>query len=149
MKYFSVIIVTCLFCGCGGTQSNQKQVAAHRPRLNDKFITGHLGYPLGTYLRIEGVRKKEGRSAERILLVDRVNGKKLPKIVEILIDNIKYPGLPEDTRCVIKGYESGRMIGVPDEVAKAENIPVSSAEWQFMKYFVITSIVEPQSLEKQ
>lgn len=83
------------------------------------------------------------------LVVDTVNGKRLPKPVYTIVDNIKEPGLPEDTRCVIRGYESGKIIGMPSAVAKAENIMVPSCGWQFVRTFVVTSVVEPASLKKE
>jgi hypothetical protein len=113
--------------------------------------TGLLGYPLGTYLTIEGVRmeKEGGMIGTRTLLVDTINGRKLVKPVSIWIDNAKRPGLPKNKRCVIRGYESGKMVGVPIAVIKAENVPVPQTGWQFSRYFIITSVVAPDSLKKK
>ncbi len=108
---------------------------------------GKLGYPLGTYLTIEGIRMEKGKVGTQTLLVNVVNGKKLPSPIPIWIDNIKNPGLPKDTRCVFRGYESGKMIGVPNEVAEKEQIPQSQAVWQFFHYFTVTSVVEPKDLK--
>ena len=92
---------------------------------------------------------ERGKVGTRTLLVDTVNGQKLAEPVGVWIDNVKHPGLPKETRCVIRGYESGEMIGVPFAVAEAENIPVPQAAWQFRRYFIMTSVVEPESLEKE
>jgi len=35
------------------------------------------------------------------------------------------------------------MIGVPDEVARAEHILRPQAGWQFWRTFVVTSVVSP------
>lgn len=84
------------------------------------------------------------------LLVDTVNGQRLAEPVDVWIENVKPPGLPKGTRCVIRGYESGRMIGVPPGLEKAENLHGDSqAGWQFLRYFIITSVVEPKTLEKE
>jgi hypothetical protein len=112
---------------------------------------GRLGFPLGSYLTIEGARAERGKVGTSSLLVDTINGVKLAEPVGIWIDNLKSPGLPEKTRCVLRGYESGRMIGLPDEVveAEAEKLLIPQAAWQFLRYFIVTSIVEPQTLEKE
>lgn len=92
---------------------------------------------------------ENGKVGTRTLLVDTVNERRLAKPVGVWIDNVKQPGLPKGTRCVIKGYESGEMIGVPPAVAKAEHIPLPQAGWQFRVYFIMTSAVEPKTLEKE
>jgi len=111
---------------------------------------GLLGYPLGTYLTIEGVRadilsKKAGYS----LLVDMINGKKLETPVGVRVENMTTE-LPEKTRCILRGYESGRMIGIPYEVSQKENIfPSQFAAWGFHRYFIVTSVVEPKELKTE
>lgn len=114
---------------------------------NRDIPLGKLGYPLGTYLTMEGIRMEKGKVGTRTLLVDTINGKKLPSPVPIWIDNVRNPGLPKDTRCVFRGYESGKMIGVPNEAAEKEQISVPAAAWQFFRYFVVTSVVEPENLK--
>jgi hypothetical protein len=107
---------------------------------------GRLGHPLGTYLTIEGVRAEAGKVGTRTLLVDTVNGKKLDRPIGIWIDNVAP--LPKGERCILRGYESGKMIGVPDEVARAENLPLPQAAWQFFRYFIMTSVVQPEGLDR-
>ena len=41
------------------------------------------------------------------------------------------------------------MIGVPLEVAEEENIPLPRAAWQFFRYVIVTSVVEPKDLKKK
>jgi len=106
---------------------------------------GRLGYKLGTYLTIEGVRDTKGKVGVQTLLVDTINGKKIETPVSVWIDNIE--SLPAEKRCVIRGYESGKMIGVPDEVIKKENLSQPQASWQFYRYFIITSALEPKDLK--
>ncbi len=110
---------------------------------------GYLGYPVGTYVQIEGVRQEEGMVGTRTLLVDTICREKLKSPIPIWVENAKNPGLPRGKRCVLRGYESARMIGLPDEVAKAENLPVPQAAWQMQRYFVITTVLEPTELERQ
>ena len=108
--------------------------------------TGKLGFKLGTYLAIEGVRQTNGvKTGTHTIVVDTVNGKKCDQPVSIEVANIST--LPEGVRCKINGYETGRMIGVPDEVAEKEKIPVPQMTWQFYRSFVATSIVEPKELK--
>ena len=108
---------------------------------------GKLGHPLGTYLTIEGVRAEEGKVGVNTLLVDTVNGKKLDAPVGIWVENVD--ALPKDTRCILRGYESGKMIGLPHEVAEKEKLPLPAAGWQFFRYFIVTSVVEPKDLQKK
>jgi hypothetical protein len=107
---------------------------------------GLLGHRLGTYLTIEGVRATTGPYI-RTLLVDTVNGKKLDAPIPMWVENAKYPGLPEKERCIIRGYETGQMIGAPDEVLRAEKLPAPQAGWRVHRYFIITSVVQPASLQ--
>jgi len=138
MRYLSAVLVVSA-CGCTAVQ----------PEGGGSGIPmGRLGQRLGTYLTIEGVRMEEGKVGTQTLLVDTVNGRKLSSPVGVWVENVKHPGLPKGTRCIIRGYESGEMIGLPDAVAEAENIPPPQAMWQFRRYFIITSVVEPKSLEK-
>ena len=110
--------------------------------------TGQLGYRIGTYLTIEGVRAEEGKVGVRTLLVDTISGHKLETPVRLWIDNVD---LPKEQRCVLKGYESGRWIGVPYEVLKATGQEPPQAAWQFHFHFVVTSVEQPKELpfEKQ
>ena len=107
---------------------------------------GRLGFPLGTYLTIEGRRHERGKIAKGTLMVDTVNGKSIEVPIAVPIENLRGGVLPPDTRCVMRGYESGRMIGIPGEVARAEGLTVTQAAWQFFRYFVGTSVVQPKSL---
>ncbi len=118
-------------------------------QLASEYPMGYLGYPVGTYVQIEGVRQEQGKVGTHTLLVDTLCGEKLKSPVPIWLDNLKPPGLPTGKRCVLRGYESVRMVGVPDGVAKAENLPVPQAAWHMERYFIITSVLEPASLEKQ
>jgi len=108
------------------------------------FPNGILAHPLGTFLVIEGIREEEGKVGVQTLAVDTINGRTLPNPINIWIDNVK--NLPEGARCVLRGYESGKMIGLPREVAEKENLCMPQACWQFRHYFIVTSIVEPASL---
>ena len=118
-------------------------------KAGDEIPSGKLGFPLGTYLTVEGEAAKPGLKVNPTctLVVDTVNGKKLKEPVDIWIDNVA--ALPQGERCSIKGYESGRMVGVPDEVATAENLPVPQTAWHFYRYFIMTSSVQPKDLAKK
>src|SRR5262249_41414187 len=109
-----------------------------------------LGYQLGKYLTIEGVRAEEGKVGSRTLLVDTVSGKKLDKPVAVWVNNLD---LPAKQRCVLKGYETGKMIGTPPAVLEAakeqggKNVEARQAVWQWYPYFVALIVVEPKGLE--
>ena len=105
---------------------------------------GKLGLELGTYLTIEGVPPDNQMKAGN-MIVGTVNGRKLDVPVLIQIQNVH--ALPAGVRCVLRGYESGKMIGVPDQVARQEKIPLSQAKWQFFRFFIATSVVEPKELK--
>lgn len=115
---------------------------------------GTLGQPLGAAVTIEGqappapqeVRKN---NSVRVLIVDTVNGEKLPHPIGITVTNIERA--PETGRCVLRGYESGRMIGNPpalEEWARKEGkeFTVPQAVWQWSSYFVALSVESPKDL---
>ena len=104
-------------------------------------IMGKLGYSLGTYLTIEGTLAGEAKPGSRFI-VDTLNGQKLTPPIDIDIRDYKKWGLAEDRRYILKGYESGEMLGVPNDAASIENLPPEQPVWQFYKYFIITSIFE-------
>jgi len=116
-------------------------------RLSLEVPMGSLGYRVGTYLEIEGVRDTGGMVGHSNLLVDTVRGEKLDRPVSLLITNLRGGQLPLGTRCVVRGYESARMIGLPDEVVQTEGLPPTQAMWQMQRFFVMTSAVEPEELE--
>ena len=110
---------------------------------------GRLGFPLGTYLTITG-RTPDGRrmkvNTTTTLMVEQVNGQTIDNPVSVVVENLGKFYFPSNTTITIRGFETGRMIGVPDEVAMKENIPIPQAEWQFHRTFVFTSSVEPPTL---
>lgn len=108
---------------------------------------GSLGYPVGKYLEIEGVRETGGMTGHRTLRVDTIQGEKLDRPVCLWIENVRGGALPAGERCVIRGYESVRMIGLPDGVVEAEHLPPTQALWQMQRFFVMTSAVEPKGLD--
>ena len=105
---------------------------------------GRLGYRIGTYVTIEGVRAERGKVGVHTLLVDKVSGYKLDEPVGIWVENVE---LPAGKRCVLKGYETGRWIGVPGEVLHATGAPAPQAAWQFQFYFLATSVEQPKALK--
>jgi hypothetical protein len=112
--------------------------------------TGKLGSYLGEYLTIEGVRAEVGKVGKKTLIVDTVGGKKLDKPIHIWVHNLE---LPAEKRCVLKGYESGEMIGTPPAVIAAAkeqgrtDVGESQAAWQWHSHFVVLIVVEPKGLE--
>jgi hypothetical protein len=101
---------------------------------------GLLGYRIGTYLTIEGVRAEQGKVGVHTLLVDRVGDHRLDTPVRVWVSNVK---LPAGERCVLKGYETGGWGGVPPEVLRATGQRGPQAVWQFHFDFIATSVVQP------
>src|ERR1035437_8950098 len=113
---------------------------------------GKLGHPLGTYLRIEGVRADGFKTGGHPLLGHTINGKKREKPIAVWVENVE--SLLTEGRCILRGYETGRMIGTPPaeidaarEAGKEMSVP--QAAWQFRRYFIVKSVVEPKSLKLQ
>lgn len=121
---------------------------------------GSLGFRLGSPLTLEGNRDDDFKTGDQTLLIDTVNGKRLGEHIAIWVENVELP--PPQFRCVLKGYEMARMIGVPPAVEQAEkaekkagektgvlqpgfqsdlNIPFVQAGWQVEPYFVALSHV--------
>jgi hypothetical protein len=89
---------------------------------------GILSDQLGVYRTIEGFKVEGGKVETGTLLVDTVDGKKLNELITLLIrdaivvnHNLQPANLslPAKQRCVLKGFESGEMIGVPPAVLEA------------------------------
>jgi hypothetical protein len=113
---------------------------------------GQLRAPLGEYRTIEGVLAVGGKVETGTLLVDTVEGRKLDQPVRVLVHNLRNL-LPPNQRCVLKGYETGAMIGVPpaalaaaEEQGRTDVYP-SPVEFQWRPYFVALIVIEPEGLE--
>jgi len=122
---------------------------------------GLLSEYLGQYLTIEGegIRAEGGKVETGTMLVDTVNGKKLAKPVAVLVRGLNYPAMTVRSidlpakRCVLKGYETGEMIGSPPglleaaEEQKRTDVQLSQPVWRWRPYFVARIAVEPAGLE--
>lgn len=70
--------------------------------------------------------------------VTEANGKSIKPVV---VNVANLSGTPRfDEVYLLNGYETGSMIGIPDEVAEREDIVPQKAAWQFRLSFVLTSI---------
>lgn len=123
---------------CAGTREVQP--------AQEGMPMGRLGAPLGTFLKIEGIRETSGKVGDRTLRVDRVDGKDLATPQWIDLEDLT---LPKGERCVVRGFESGKWIGVPQDIERREQLPPRQAPWQFYKYFVVTSVKSPAGLAAQ
>ena len=132
----------------GGTNV-QMQPVRHEP-------LGVFGGSLGSYLTIEGILDDQfmmGLGAGNALRVDTVNGRKLAQPIFIPVDNV---ALPAGKRCVLKGYELGRMIGRPPAQYEADKEQGLDADelvknvqgvWRWSPYFVVLIAAEPKGLK--
>lgn len=125
-----------------------------KPNDGTKFHsqrTGRLTDRLGELITIEGTQPESlraGKGGSTSLRVDTVNGVKLAEPRNVPISGFR---IPKDVRCVLKGYETGSMIGTPPAVAQAEkeqgqepSIP-SQAAYQWYTDFVVLIAVEPHA----
>jgi hypothetical protein len=94
---------------------------------------GSLGFPIGTYLTLEGKRGDGIKTGVQTLLVDTINGKRLNNPVGIWIDNVD---LPPKFRCRLKGYEgSERSAFHPPPFKRRKNLArISAFRRPFGKY---------------
>lgn len=124
--------------------------------------TGVLGDEIGVYRTIEGFLSEGIKVETGTLIVDTVDGKKLDQPVSMVIRGAMIVNhnlqpailsLPPKQRCILKGFESGEMIGVPPAVSMAakeqgwSDVPMSPKHWQWRSYFVALVVVEPKGLE--
>jgi hypothetical protein len=115
----------------------------------DDTPSGNLGRPLGEYLTIEGITPDETEKVGSYLFVSKVNDKALPEKVGISIDGFESDDFPRRTRCVLKGYETGKMAGQPPAVvvaAKEAGQPIPPGPpvpWHFSRHFEVLSVVSP------
>ena len=106
-----------------------------------------LGYRPGTYLTIEGVSGHEVKGDQTFVMVDTVNGRKLSKPTTIPIRNAH---VTDKQRCILKGYESGEMVGEPPAVREAareqgKELPPSATAWRWQSYFVVLIPLKPET----
>lgn len=101
-------------------------------------ILGTLGQPIGTYLRLEGKRVGQAKVPTKTgpgdFRVEKVNGKPLAQPLTLWSEPVK--AWPMGTRGVVEGYETGEMIGVPEEVLARTGRPAPQAVWQFSVHFI-------------
>ena len=135
-----------IILGCGYVQTES---TGKNPVPDAHIPMGRLGYPLGSYLTIEGSESPDRfKGVDHLLVVDKVNGKNLAKPIGVELRHVESPELPAHERCIVRGYETGWMEGIPEEVVKAENIPTFQTRvWGFARVFMVTSVIEPESLK--
>lgn len=112
--------------------------------------TGRLSDRLGELITIEGMLPADAKAKKggtTSLRVDTVDGVKLKEPRGIDITGFQ---IPPNRRCVLKGYETGSMIGTPPAVLEAakelgrEPPGVSQAAYQWYTHFVVLIVVEPK-----
>jgi hypothetical protein len=123
-------------------------------RAQDGTPTGSLGQPLGDYLTIEGITPDQDFKVGSFLWVRKVNGKALPEEVGIPIQDFDSSAFPRRTRCILKGYETGRMVGQPPAVIAAAKEagkpppPGPPVPWHFSHHFVVLKVITPDERQK-
>ena len=127
---------------------DQQSWIVHRLNLRPRGPTvetpqmGTLGYPIGTYLTIEGHRDDTSPNPDSYV-IDRVNGAQFQKPVNVSIQNLHLPRPDPSERCVINGYELSMGRARPQPPRGAAPPPIA-AHSGFI--FWATSVREPADL---
>jgi len=157
LAYPKIVRATAALCiiGISSVLVAQPPNASERPQklpVRPRQPGGILKDSLGIYLTIEGtLYDGKGKVESNTLVVDTVDGNKLDETVMVLVRNLR---LPAKTRCILKGYELGAMIGSPPALRQAskeqgqEYVEQSAAAWRWRPYFVPLLVVEPLGLEE-
>ena len=104
-------------------------------------LQGVLGKPIGTYMRIEGVRQQEDMtSGVQTIEVKKVDGQILEHPVSIWVCNLDLKG---QTPYTLRGFESIEMIGSPPDPEHPDKT-MPQAGFQIRSIFVATEIIAPQ-----
>ena len=111
-------LIPILFLAAFCTVSAQTNNAPVEPQsikvANNGVPYGTLGFPVGTYLTIEAVWQAPPHDVmcapRNLWLVDTVNGGRLAKPVEIMIETTN--SFNEGVRFTFKGYETCKMMGM-------------------------------------
>ncbi len=101
-------------------------------------ITGWFARPIGEYLVLDGTRvgatQRATKSGPGDVRVERLNGAPHQEPRTIWVQ--KLANVPAGTPCYVEGYETGGMIGLPDEVIHRNGGMAPQAGWQFHVEFV-------------
>jgi hypothetical protein len=121
--------------------------------------SGFLAESLGQYLTIEGALPDDvgvaamALGGSNVLAIDTINGRRLEQPILIRVSNVT---IPAKTRCVLKGYELGEMIGRPPaeyDAAKergedaAKLVERDQGVWRWSPYFVVLTAAKPEGLK--
>lgn len=133
----------------GFVEAADELSAVQYSNLGDRVkIIGHFGIPIGQYIIIEGKRSKTDNLAttSNTLSVEKLNGKTLKIPADIKLDDID--SLNEGVVYVLKGYETGGMIGIPppNEIARRQGGQMEFG-LRFQVSFKIVESVTPGNLK--
>ena len=143
-KIVSTLALAVLALCLTGAESGPQRISV--VELRSKFILiGQLEQRLGTFMNIEGKVHAEPIKMASPFDVDTVDGVKLAKPLVIEVQWLRP--IPADTRCVLRGYETGGMSGAPyDPLGKNQREP--AFVYQFATWFVVTEVKEPATQER-
>ena len=116
--------------------------------------SGMLTDAIGQLITIEGLSPDDAKlkkNGSARFQVDTVNGVKLEKPRKVRVGGLE---IPRNIRCILKGYETGKMVGTPPAVTQAaEELGQKyidgrqMAGYGWSTHFVVLIIVEPQALQ--
>ncbi|MBX7106937.1 MAG: hypothetical protein K1X57_22900 [Gemmataceae bacterium] len=118
---------------------------------SDCIITGRLGEPLGTIVRLRGqivdtrTKADDGISCARVLSIDDAETYQ-PLTLQI---HPMFGSFPEGKLTMgkiydLEGYESGGFRGIPDEAMTRADTEVATTSHHFGTYFLAYKVVEVQ-----
>ncbi len=115
------------------------------PRHQIKTPVGLLGYRLGKLITIEGYRATGPRRVTHTLMVDTIEGQRLEEPLAIPVEHEQ--GLPINTRISVRGYETGKWVGTPDEVVNSyPERGIAQVGLHFSHSFIVVDPITPNPL---
>jgi len=152
IQHIIPILLLAGFCTVSAQTNNTPAEPISIKLDNNGIPIGTLGFPIGSYLTIEGVKAKQNpmiMANQDLCLVETVNGIKLAKPVTIEIEKAK--GWSNNVPFVFKGYETFGMVGTPPaeeaaakEAGRKDFMPMQVV-WHLSFYFVVTSVEAPKN----
>ena len=152
MKLQHLIPILFLAASCtASAQTNTAPTESKSIKLDNRGVpVGTLGFPVGTYLTIEAVWQAPPQSVicnpQDFWFVDTVNGGRLAKPVEIMIETTN--SYHEGVRFTFKGYETCKMMGIApgeEEAYKESGQRLYNVQcivtWHLQYLFEVTSVV--------
>ncbi len=165
MKWVQVVLLGLIGMAGVGCQGKGEHVTEREVVLvktaqlePNQVPIGILGYRIGEYLTLEGVKEKGVFKAGGRLVVEKINGEVLAKPIAIGLQNVS---LPDDQRVVVKGCEIFQIYGNPADYWRKKEMGEPVSDWSLAQRggkmsechvshgFVVVKVVTPVGLKIQ